>query len=348
MKHPLVSIILVNWNGKHCLELCLRSLAAVTYAPKEIILVDNASTDGSVAWVRVYDKNVRIIEQKENLGFAGGHDAGLRAARGDLLLLLNVDTVVEPSFLTYLVKRLQDDQAIGVMQPKVMLEEDRRLIDSIGSFFLPSGLLYHYGREKNETLPQYNAPLDIFSAKGVCMLIRREVIDRVGLFDPKYFAYFEETDFCMRVWLAGWRVSFEPASRIYHAGGASSSQQQPSRIVYHSSKNVLVTYLKNLSLPRALRSVSTMLFLYAFWCVISIVTGKWSVASAVVRAIGWNLRHLGETIRKRRYVQHTLRIRPDEAFLPALIHPVHFRYYFEQFFGNLRNYHDIPILSDSE
>lgn len=344
MKDPLVSIILVNWNGKHYLELCLRSLAAVTYAPKEIILVDNASTDGSVAWVRSLYKNVRIIEQKKNLGFAGGHDAGLRASRGDLLLLLNVDTVAEPSFLSCLIKRLQEDQTIGVLQPKVMVAEDRRLIDSIGSFFLPSGLLYHYGREKDEAIPQYNVPLDIFSAKGVCMLVRREVVDRVGLFDPKYFAYFEETDFCMRVWLAGWRVCYEPASRIYHAGGASSSQQPPSRIVYHSSKNVLVTYLKNLSWPRALRSVSTMLFLYAFWCLISIVSGKWSVASAVVRAIGWNLRHLGETIRTRRYVQHTLRIRPDEAFLPALIHPVRFQYYFEQFFGNLRRYRDIPIL----
>ena len=190
MKDPLVSIILVNWNGKHYLKLCLRSLAAVTYRSKEIILVDNASTDGSAEWVRSQYKNVRIIKQKENLGFAGGHDAGLREARGDLILLLNVDTVVEPSFLSKLVKRLQDDQNIGILQPKVMLEEDRRLIDSIGSFFLPSGLLYHYGREKDETIPQYNIPLDIFSAKGVCMLVRREVIDRVGLFDTKYFAYF--------------------------------------------------------------------------------------------------------------------------------------------------------------
>ncbi len=343
MKLPLVSIILVNWNGKHYLEACLRSLAAVTYAPKEIILVDNASTDGSVAWVRAHKKNVRIIEQKENLGFAGGHDAGLQAARGDLLLLLNVDTVVEPSFLAYLVNRLQDDKNIGVVQPKVMVGEDRRLIDSIGSFFLPNGLLYHYGREKAEDLPQYNVPQDIFSAKGVCMLVRRTVIDRVGLFDPTYFAYFEETDFCMRVWLAGWRVSFEPASRIYHAGGASSSQQQSSYIVYHASKNVICTYLKNLSFAYALRTISSIVMLYSVWCLVSVMTGKFSTAYAVIRAIRWNIVNLGQTLHKRGEVQRVMRTRPDDAFLSAVTRPVTFRYYVEQFFGNLGRYRDITI-----
>lgn len=344
MKHPLVSIILVNWNGRRYLGPCLRSLTAVTYARKEIILVDNASTDGSVVWVQAHYPDVSIVKNKENLGFAGGHEAGVRVARGDFFLLLNVDTVAESSFLTPLVERLNGDSTVGVVQPKVVLASQRRLIDSIGAFFLPNGILYHYGREKDEGTPQYNVPLDIFSAKGVCMLIRRETIDRVGLFDPEYFAYFEETDFCMRVWLAGWRVCYEPRSRIYHAGGAASSQQPASRIVYHSSKNVLVTYLKNLSFRYALRVIPMILILYSLWSVINIVTGKFSAAYAVLAAIGWNVTHLSETRRKRRKVQRAIRTRPDEAFLPALIHPVRLRYYYEQFFGNLGRYRDIPIL----
>ncbi len=347
-KHPLVSIILVNWNGKHYLKPCLRSLWDVRYRPKEIIFVDNASTDGSAAWVRRHYRKVRIIENDRNLGFTGGHNAGIRIARGQFVLLVNVDTVADRSFLEPLVKRLKADESIGVVQPKVVMEPERRLIDSVGSFFLPTGILYHYGREKDERLPQYNVSFDIFSAKGVCMLVRREVIDRVGLFDPEYFAYFEETDFCMRVWLAGWRVCYEPASRIYHAGGRASSQQPPSRIIYHSSKNVLVTYLKNLSVPYALWVVPTILTLYGVWCVISIVTGKWSAAAAVVGAISWNVLHLGETIRKRWYVQHTLRTRPDEAYLPVLTRHVSLRYYFEQFFGNLGRYQDARILPEAE
>ena len=163
MKKPLVSIILVNWNGRRFLKRCLQSLERVTYTPREIILVDNASTDGSVEWVSEKYSNIRIVRNHENLGFAGGHDAGVAVARGKYILLLNVDTIVEPSFLGLLVDRLEKDEKIAVVQPKVLLEQNRRRIDSLGSFFLPNGLLYHYGREKNERLPQYNIPFDIFS-----------------------------------------------------------------------------------------------------------------------------------------------------------------------------------------
>ncbi len=343
MTHPLVSIILVNWNGKAYLESCLQSLQVVTYPTKEIILVDNMSTDGSVTWVKKRYKNIRIVKNKRNLGFAGGHDAGLAVARGKYLLILNVDTIVEPSFLLPLVDRLERDEKIGVVQPKVVLGADPRLIDSIGSFFLPNGLLYHYGREKEENLPQYNVPLDIFSAKGVCMALRRDAIDHVGLFDPDYFAYFEETDFCMRVWLAGWRVTYEPGSRIVHVGGASSSQQPSSFIVYHSSKNVICTYLKNLSIGYALRAVPSIILLYGVWWLVSLMMGKFSEAYALMRAVWWNVINVGKTMRKREYVQRTMRTRGDEAFLPAVTRPVNPRYYFEQFFGNLGRYRDIPL-----
>lgn len=340
VKDPLVSIILVNWNGKAHLATCLRSLAAVTYSSKEIILVDNASTDGSVQWVRSKYKNILVIENGTNLGFAGGHDAGLAVAQGKYVLVLNVDTVVEPSFLASLVNRLEGDTHIGVIQPKVLLGSNPHLIDSVGSFFLSTGLLYHYGREKDERLAQYNVSFNIFSAKGVCMLVRREVIDRVGLFDPDYFAYFEETDFCMRVWLAGWRVVYEPSSRITHTGGAASSKQPPAFIVYHASKNVICTYLKNLSWPFAVRAVASMILLYGAWCLVSVSTGKFSVAYALMRAFWWNLMHLGETLRERRRIQWTIRRLPDRSFLPKLTRPVRLRYYFEQFFGSLERYAD--------
>lgn len=342
MKQPLVSILLVNWNGKADLAVCLTSLAAVTYAHREIILVDNASSDGSVEWVKSHYKGVRVVQNAENVGFAKGHEAGVAKACGKYVLLLNVDTRVEPSFLEPLVDRLEKDKGIGVVQPKVLLGSNPKLIDSVGAFFLRSGLLYHYGREKDETLPRYNHPMDIFSAKGVCMLFRREVIDRVGLFDPDYFAYFEETDFCMRVWLGGWRVVYEPSSRITHAGGAASSKQPSAFIVYHASKNVICTYLKNFSISYAWRTVISITLMYGVWCFISLVTGKFSQAHAILRAFWWNIVHINETIRKRRMVD-SMRTRQDSEFLPRLTHPVRLRYYVEQFFGNLGRYRDIPI-----
>ena len=343
MKHPLVSVILVNWNGKKYLDACLESLRVVKYSPYEIIVVDNASTDGSAAWVKATYAHVRLVENKENKGFAGGHDAGLAVAKGKYILILNVDTIVEPSFLTPLINRLERDPGIAVVQPKVVLGTNPRLIDSVGSFFLPNGLLYHYGREKEEKLPEYNVPMDIFSAKGVCMALRREVIDRVGLFDPDFFAYFEETDFCMRVWLAGWHVVYEPTSRIMHAGGAASSRQPSSFIVYHSSKNVICTHLKNLSVVYALRAVFSVLLLYGVWIIISLMTGKLSTAYAVLRAVWWNVLNFGQTLHKRKEVQRVMRTRPDEAFLPAVTRLVKPSYYFEQFFGDLGRYRDIPI-----
>ncbi|MDO8452004.1 MAG: glycosyltransferase family 2 protein [bacterium] len=343
MRHPLVSIILVNWNGKRHLASCLQSLHLVRYVPTEIILVDNASTDGSAEWAKAKYTHITLVKNNENLGFAGGHDAGFSEARGAYILLLNVDTVVEPLFLGPLVDRLERDHTIGVIQPKVVLEPDRRVIDSVGSFFLGNGLLYHFGREKDEKLPEYNIPFDIFSAKGACMLIRREVVSRVGLFDSDYFAYFEETDFCMRVMLAGWRICYEPSSRVYHAGGGASSQHPAAHIVYHSSKNVICTYIKNLSVLNIVRIIPRILALYAIWVISSVLTGRLRTAWAVIRGIWWNAYNINATLEKRRRTQSIMRVRPDDAFLPGLMHPVRLQYYWEQFFGNLGRYQDIPI-----
>lgn len=344
---PLVSIILVNWNGKEHLKTCLRSLGKVTHPSYETILVDNASTDGSLGWVRSTYPDIRIVPNNRNLGFAGGNNSGLSPARGKYILLLNTDTIVDKTFLQPLVNVLEQDPSIGVVQPKVLLASDSTKIDSVGSFFLPNGLLYHYGREKNGKMPIYNIPMDIFSAKGVCMLIRREIIDRIGLFDKDFFSYFEETDFCMRVWLAGFRVRYEPSANIVHFGGATSSKQPKPFILFHASKNVLCTYLKNLSFFYALRVIPIIMGLYGLWCIANICTGKFANVWAIVHAFIWNTVQMRNTLRKRETVQKHIRVRQDKDFLPALIHPVAPQYYVEQFFGNLGSYRDQGILPET-
>lgn len=347
MKDPLVSIILVNWNGKAYIGECLRALGNITYRPYEVIVVDNASIDGSVSYIKRSFPKVRVIKNKKNIGFAQGNNTALPITRGKFILLLNTDTSVDPRFLTQLVESIQCDESIGVVQPKVLLALEKERIDSVGAFFLPTGLLYHFGREKIETMPQYNHPIKIFTAKGVCMLIRKSVIDKIGLFDPDYFAYFEETDFCMRVWLSGWSVWYEPNARIYHQGGAAFAKQPTQFIYFHSVKNMFCTYLKNLS-PFRMVVITCFLFVFFFGAMINFLLKRdGAVGYAILCGIWWNIRQVFKTHQKRQLVQSFRRV-SDGDYLADVTKPVSWSYHYHQYFGNLRNYHDIPILFDSE
>ncbi|MBI3576815.1 glycosyltransferase family 2 protein [Candidatus Gottesmanbacteria bacterium] len=339
MKSPRVSIVLVNWNGKAYIGACLRSLGKIVYPSCEVIVVDNASTDGSVSFIRRNFPHTHVIANKKNLGFAAGCDAALGSARGTFILLLNPDTTVEPGFLAYLVEAIERDKKIAVVQPKVLLAAKKRRIDSVGSFFLPTGLLYHFGREKDERRPQHNQPMKIFSAKGVCMLIRRSVIDTIGLFDPDYFAYFEETDFCMRAWLAGWSVWYEPRARIYHKGGFAFAKQRAPFIYFHSVKNMFCTYIKNLSIARLVFVFFWLIPFHLAAVAFFLLKRDVSVAGAILGGLWWNLTHMAQTYNKRQRIQTNRRI-SDEAYLPAVTRTVSPSYYYYQFFGNLRDYVD--------
>lgn len=339
MKHPLVSIILVNWNGKAYIGECLRTLGNITYRPYEVIVVDNASIDGSVSYIKQSFPKVRVIENKKNIGFAQGNNTALPITRGKFVLLLNTDTTVDPRFLTQLVESIQRDESIGVVQPKVLLASEKERIDSVGAFFLPTGLLYHFGREKIEMMPQYSHPMKIFTAKGVCMLIRKSVIDNIGLFDPDYFAYFEETDFCMRVWLSGFSVWYEPKARVYHQGGAAFGKEITPFIYFHSVKNMVCTYLKNLSLFRCFTTIPSLVIFHLLGMVFFFFKGKFAISRAIWSGLWWNVRYVGATYRKRQRIQSLRRV-ADGDYLADVTKPVSWSYHYHQYFGNLRNYAD--------
>ncbi|MCL4359697.1 glycosyltransferase family 2 protein [Patescibacteria group bacterium] len=344
MKQPLVSIVLLNWNGASDIPSSLWSVRSLKYPNKEIIFVDNHSTDGSVALVRKRYPEVRIVANDRNLGYAGGNNSAIGWVHGDAVLFVNPDATVAPDCLDHLVKRLYSDTGIAVVQPKVLIDPGRRVIDSVGSFFLTNGLLYHYGREKDGSLPQYNRPMDIFTAKGVCMLVRRDIIDRIGLFDPEFFMYFEETDFCMRVWLAGQRVVYEPRATVYHRGGAAADKQAKPFILFHAYKNVIFAYLKNLSAPYLLRVLPRIVALYFIAVVVKILTGNLAEAWTIIRAFSWNMHHIRMILAKRRTIQHQIRVVRDGEYLPGLTGRVRPEYYVRQFFGGLEKYRDTPVL----
>lgn len=340
MHNPLVSVIIVNWNGRRFLEDCLGSLSKVQYNT-EIFFVDNASKDDSVAFVKKNYPNIKIINNSKNLGYAGGHEGAFRKAKGKLILLLSTDTIVEKNLLSELVNAVYSEKNIGAVMPKLLMYPKINLIDSIGSFFLSSGIIYHVGRDKDQSKPQYNISQEIFSGKGACMLFKKNVLAKTGLFDKDYFAYFEETDLCHRIWLSGNKVIYWPKTSVCHMQGGSSKQMVPSFILYHSYKNILCTYIKNLSLKYLIRVLPLTLVIYQCGFLVFLFTGKFKTAWAFQKSIIWNIFNLPATLKKRKFVQNKIRTVSDDYFLPKVTRHVSLRYYYYLFTGEgLAKYHD--------
>lgn len=333
MHNPLVSIIIVNWNGRRFLETCLGSLSKIKYKNIEIFFVDNASQDDSVSYVKKHYPKIKLIINSKNLGFAGGHDKAFKKSKGEFVLLLSTDTIIEKNVIDELVKGMNSQKKVGAVMPKLVVYPQKTLIDSVGSFFVMSGISYHFGREKNPDDPKYNKPMEIYSAKGACLLFRKNVLQKTDLFDKDYFAYFEETDLCHRIWLAGYSVLYWPYALVYHSGGGASKQMVDAFIQFHSFKNRLCTYIKNLSLKNLFIVLPQILLIYQFFFIVRILTREFSIAFAVQRAILWNILHIGDILKKRRQIQQRIRRVSDDDFLPRVTRHVRLSYYYYLFRG---------------
>ncbi len=333
MHNPLVSIIIVNWNGKVLLEDCLSSLLKISYENKEVIFVDNASTDDSLKYAKKMYPGMKIIQNSKNLGYAQGHEEALQKAKGKLVLLLSTDTIVKENTLSAMVSAIYKEKNIGAVMPKLLMYPNVDLIDSIGSFFVRSGVSYHYGREKDSKLPIYNKKMEVYSAKGACLLFRKDVLKKTGLFDKDYFAYFEETDLCHRIWLAGYKVIYTPDTEVYHKGAGTSKKIARAYIQFHSFKNRLMTYLKNLSTANLIKVLPLTLLVYQAIFLLFLFTGKFRIAFAIQAAIIWNFLNIGKTLKKRKYVQTRIRKIKDSEFLPKVTRSVRPSYYYYMFKG---------------
>lgn len=310
----LVSIIVLNMNGKRYLENCMKSLSNISYPNYEMILVDNASTDDSVDFIRKNYPEVKIIKNKENLGFAEASNIGVKESKGEYLLFLNNDTKVEPDFLDKLVLRIEKDSTIGMCQSKLLLMDDPKRLDAVGSYFTPSGFLDHVGLGE-EDRGQYDQEREIFSPKGACMIIRRSLFERLGGFDKDFFAYFEESDLAWRVWLAGYRIVYVPQSVIYHRVGATTQNLSFPFIQYHSYKNRICSLIKNLGRKKLFPLLSFHLFLCSALVLASLLCLKPKRAGAILRAMGWNISHIKTTLQKRRVAQSQVRkVRDKDIF----------------------------------
>lgn len=327
----LVSIIIVNWNGLHWLKISLPSLARQIYKPVEIILVDNASSDDSVSWTKKHFPDVKIVRNTKNEGFAEGNNAGYRVAKGDYILLLNNDIQVKQDFIVELVWKMKSDPMIGAAQCKLLLMDDHSRLDAVGAYLTPTGFLFHWGFGKRDA-KKYDATENLYTAKGAAVMFTKEILrhTRVGnsIFDPTYFAYFEETDLCHRIWLSGKRVVYAPKSVVYHKMGGTSIGMDNAFIQYHSFKNRICTYLKNLSVGELVKMLPVHICMCEFFALTSFVKGKFALSWAIQRSICWNVLHGDEIWRKRQYVQRYMRTTEDRTFLPLIGKNPSVKYYF--------------------
>jgi len=340
---PKVSVVVLNWNGKKFLKNCLDSLLKLTFSQVEIIVVDNNSTDGSQEFIKKNYKKVILIENKENYGFAKGNNIGFKTSTGEYILILNNDTIVTPNFLEPLIRDFENDPKIACLQPQIRLLENKQLLDGVGAFLTPTGILYHFGYLKNRMQLEYNKKMKIFSAKGACILLRRKAAEKVGLFDEDFFIFFEETDFCYRLWLAGYSVMYEPKSVIYHLGGgdttSSNSYKQVKR-KYMSFRNMLCCYLKNFGTRNLLLILPVCIFLQVCLAFYYLITLKIKLMIAVFKAFLWNMVNIEETLKKRSIVQHKMRVISDAKLNKEIFRNPGLDYYLYILMGDFRYYKD--------
>jgi hypothetical protein len=242
-KLPQVTIIVLNWNGLNDTLDCLESLDQLDYQNYKVVVVDNGSVDGSVLVIRERFPGVTIIENGENLGYAGGNNIGLRYAMvqgADYAILLNNDTVVDPAFLRILVDAVQAEPAVGIAGPTIYYHPRPEVIWSAGGAIdWQRGSTRMVGLDERDE-GQFGAePRLVDFVTGCAMLVRRAVMEQVGLLDERFFTYYEETEWCVRAAGAGYKILHVPEARMWHKI-SPSAQADSSFVHYYMTRNRLL------------------------------------------------------------------------------------------------------------
>lgn len=316
-------MVIPHWNGYEVLKECLESLEATTYPALEVIIVDNASHDGSPELIEKEFPHFKLIRNSNNAGYAGGCNRGAESAAGDYLLFLNNDTVHEPQWISNLVETLEKDNNSAAVQPKILNYFSREKFDYAGGcgghldilgFPLAEGRLFN---EIEHDHGQYEDSDRIFWSSGTAFLIRKAVFFKVGKFDESFFAHMEEVDLCWRLHLAGYDVRSNPKAVIYHRNAATLPMYSHLKY-YLNHRNSLLMLLTNYSLVTALYLYPLRFALEGVACVYALSKLDFAHITAIVRAQLWLLVHPGLIWRKRRFNKH-LRELKDRKIMKKMV-----------------------------
>ncbi len=240
MAEPAASAIVLNYNGRGFVNEAVQSLLDQDLPDLEVLVVDNASQDGSDDDVeRTFGARVRLIRAPRNLGFGGGNNLGLRAARGRHLVLLNNDAVAAPSFVRELVETADADPRVGMVAARVLDHARRDVIDTVGHLLYPDGLNRGRGRLERD-VGQYDRCRTALFPSGAGALYTRRMLDDVGLFDERFFLYGDDAELGLRGRVAGWTCAFTPRAVAYHHYSRSAGAYSSLKAFYVERNRVLV------------------------------------------------------------------------------------------------------------
>jgi len=264
--NKLVSIIILTYNSERYIENCLKSVSGQTYDNIEILIVDNNSNDGTRGILRELKGNQRVILNNENLGYAGGNNIGIKQSRGEYVILINPDVVLDKNFVQEIVSEFEKDPKIGSVQGKIYQMNKRvktNIIDTVGFEFFKSGRIIDRGQGEQDNR-QYDKSYEIFGVNGAAAVYRRETLNDVELkeeyFDEDFFCYAEDFDLAWRARLRGWKSVFNPKAIAWHDRTSSKSisggwkefrktrKSQSLWLRKMSWRNVWLAFIKNLPL----------------------------------------------------------------------------------------------------
>ena len=220
---PSITCFVLNWNSQVYIGDCLSALLASEYENAEYIVIDNASTDGSVDFITQKYPSIKVICNPTNLGFAGGNNVALQELESDFAVLINPDVIVSPGLISDLIAPLSADDRIGIAGCKTFYPGSKRIQHAGGYLEYPRGVPGHIGLEE-EDAGQYDQIADVEYVTGAVFAVRRTMLDEIGLFDPEYFLYYEEADLCLRARNSGYRVIVVPGAGAEHIESAVANK----------------------------------------------------------------------------------------------------------------------------
>lgn len=330
-----VAAIVLNYNALRYLDACFKSLENQDYPNVEAIMVDDHSTDGSADFVEKNFPKVRVIRNEKNSGACVSFNKAVAQARSPLIVKLDSDVIVEKDWLSSLVKTLGDDPKIGVVGSKVLYYDSDEIQD-IGSNIDRFGYQTNYYTLVGLPKDGSNV-IDAFYVSGCSMLFRKDLYEKIGGFDEKYFLYKDDLDLCWRTRLLGYKVVADLNSKIHHVSGvvaggktildAKGRYHTTPRKRYFGERNTLRTLLKNYSSESLFRILPIYFLLTFAEMAFFFLVGRGSVSLAYLRAIWWNAENLPDTLNERRKVQNMRRVPDGEVMKDMLKGSAKFNYF---------------------
>jgi len=331
-KKPIVSIIIPHWNGIDILSECIDSINSTKFESFELIIVDNASSDGSQSWLRNNHPKVRLVENDVNYGYAGGCNRGAEIASGEYLVFLNNDTIQDDNWLNHLYNRIDGNHNIAAVQPKILNYFDKEIFDYAGGCGGQMDILcYPFARgrlflEQEKDNGQYNDPALCFWASGTSMMVRKDLFFLAGRFDEDFFAHMEEIDLCWRLQAMGYQIWVEPKSIVFHKNAVSLPMHSHQKY-YLNHRNSLLMLLGNYSLffSSYLGIIRIMLEFVAL--IYAITKLDINHVTGIIRALFWVLTHPLSIIKKRLQFKKIRRIKDGSIMKNLCTSPIVISYY---------------------